>query len=107
MNDPFVLKIDSALENLEQVRRFIDRAANELDVSPETVSDIRLAVDEAVTNIIVHGYKGREDGEIVLSVARRQDGIQVSLVDSAPLVDPTTIVPRALTDIQPGRLDAA
>ena len=66
--------------------------------------NIVLAVDEACQNIIVHGYKDRENGEIVLYLARRRDGIQVSLVDSAPLVDPATITPRALTDIQPGRL---
>ena len=47
--------------------------------------NIVLAVDEACQNIIVHGYKGREDGEILLSLARKHDGIQVCLVDSAPL----------------------
>ena len=98
------VRFPAQADRLKLVRGSIRAAARMCGFNDTAAQHIVLAVDEACQNIIVHGYKGREDGEIVLSVARRQDGIQVSLVDSAPLVDPTTIVPRALTDIQPGRL---
>ena len=98
------VRFPAQADRLKLVRGSIRAAARMCGFNDTAAQNIVLAVDEACQNIIVHGYKGREDGEIVLSVARRQDGIQVSLVDSAPLVDPTTIVPRALTDIQPGRL---
>jgi sigma-B regulation protein RsbU (phosphoserine phosphatase) len=98
------MRFPARADRMKLVRGSIRAAARMCGFNDTAAQHIVLAVDEACQNIIVHGYKGREDGEIVLSVARRQDGIQVSLVDSAPLVDPATIVPRALTDIQPGRL---
>ena len=98
------LRFPAQANRLKLVRGAIRAAARMCGFNDTAAQNIVLAVDEACQNIIVHGYKGREDGEIVLSLARRADGIQVCLVDSAPLVDPATIVPRALTDIKPGRL---
>ncbi len=98
------LRFPAQAERLKLVRGSIRAAARMCGFNDTAAQNIVLAVDEACQNIIVHGYKGREDGEIVLSLARRADGIQVFLVDSPPLVDPAKIVPRALTDIKPGRL---
>ncbi len=98
------LRFPAQADRLKLVRGSIRAAARMCGFNDTAAQNIVLAIDEACQNIIVHGYKGREDGEIVLYLARRRDGIHVSLVDSAPLVDPATITPRALTDIQPGRL---
>ncbi len=91
-------------DRLKLVRGSIRAAARMCGFSDTTAQSIVLAVDEACQNIIVHGYKRREDGEITLSVFRCRDGILVRLRDSAPLIDPATIKPRALNDIRPGRL---
>lgn len=98
------LRFPAQADRLKLVRGSIRAAARMCGFNDTAAQNIVLAVDEACQNIIIHGYKGREDGEIVLHLARRRDGIQVSLVDSAPLVDPATITSRALTDIRPGRL---
>jgi sigma-B regulation protein RsbU (phosphoserine phosphatase) len=98
------LRFPAQADRLKLVRGSIRAAARMCGFNDTAAQNIVLAVDEACQNIIVHGYKGREDGEIVMSLARKQGGIQVSLTDSAPLVDPATITPRALTDIRPGRL---
>ncbi|MCQ2424849.1 MAG: anti-sigma F factor [Lachnospiraceae bacterium] len=39
-----------------------------LDPTVEELSDMRTAVSEAVTNAIIHGYRGRKDGEVYMSV---------------------------------------
>ena len=98
------MRFPARADRMKLVRGSIRAAARMCGFNDTAAQDIVLAVDEACQNIIVHGYKGREDGEILLSLARKRDGIQVVLLDSAPLVDPATIVPRALTDIKPGRL---
>ncbi len=98
------VRFPAQADRLKLVRGSIRAAARMCGFNDTAAQNIVLAIDEACQNIIVHGYKGREDGEIVMSLARRQDGIQISLMDSAPLVDPATITPRALSDIQPGRL---
>lgn len=48
-----------------------------------------VAVNEAVTNILLHGYKGRS-GELRIEVRRQGNELQVCLEDEAPLFDPTT-----------------
>ncbi len=57
----------------------------------ESLSDIRgdmlLAVDEAATNIIVHGY-GECGGSIAVSVERLADELIVQLRDEADPFDP-------------------
>ena len=98
------LRFPAQADRLKLVRGSIRAAARMCGFNDTTAQNIVLAVDEACQNIIVHGYQGREDGEIVLCIARRADGIQVRLRDSAPLVDPATIKPRPLTDIRPGKL---
>jgi serine/threonine-protein kinase RsbW len=61
-----------------------------LGVDPILVNDIVLAVDEAVTNIIIHGYAG-QPGDIEIRVTREADALVVQLEDEAPAFDPQTV----------------
>lgn len=68
---------------------------------------IALALDEALCNVLRHGYEGREDGLIELSIDARREPIPwISLViaDRGRQVDPATIQSRDLTDVRPGGL---
>ena len=100
------LRFPARADRLKLVRGGVRAAARMCGFNDATAQSIVLAVDEACQNVIVHGYKGRADGEIVLGVFRRRDGILVRLRDFAPPVDPATIKPRALDDIRPGKLGA-
>ncbi len=98
------LRIPARADRLKLVRGGIRAAARMCGFNDSNAQIIVLAVDEACQNVIVHGYKGRPDGEIVLGVFRHRDGILVRLRDFAPPVDPAKIKPRALDDIRPGKL---
>lgn len=98
------LRFPARADRLKLVRGGVRAAARMCGFNDATAQSIVLAVDEACQNVIVHGYKGRADGEIVLGVFRRRDGILLRLRDFAPPVDPATIKPRALDDIRPGKL---
>ena len=68
---------------------------------------ISLAVDEALCNIIRHGYNCRDDGRILISLSQREaqsPGIEIVIEDDALQVDPDTIRSRDLEDIRPGGL---
>ena len=89
MSGEHSLAIDASLENLHEVRDFLATSGGKLNIAPETVADLQLAVDEAVTNIIVHGY-GNRPGSIKVSMDRDADAnVVVRLRDDAPLYDPT------------------
>lgn len=82
MGERQVLAVSAELTNLDQVRRFIREAATALGARSAAVSDLQLAVDEAVTNIVVHGYR-RAGGEIEVELERQQDALLVRVRDNA------------------------
>lgn len=75
--------------NLAAVRRFIGENARQLCNNDDFIYDIVLAVDEIVTNIIVHGYED-EPGEIIIEIYNHDDSLSVIIKDNAPLFDPHT-----------------
>jgi len=73
------LSIPARLERLHEVRDFVDRASGEAGFDEQARYEIKLAVNEAVTNAIRHGSQSADDlvrleitdrgGELVFSVA--------------------------------------
>jgi serine/threonine-protein kinase RsbW len=57
-------------------------------------------VDEAATNIILHGYRGAP-GWVDLTVKRADDRLVVTIEDAAPAFDPT-VVPAPDLGVPPG-----
>jgi serine/threonine-protein kinase RsbW len=90
MNQPYTLHLSAELKNLAVIRRFMEEAAMELQAPRMAIEEMTLAVDEAVTNVIIHGYR-RGPGTIEIKMYRDGDLLVVSLRDQAPPFDPTTV----------------
>jgi serine/threonine-protein kinase RsbW len=80
------LEIEADLGKLKSIREYVTESATALGVRPTALDDLCLAVDEAVTNILTHGYDGT--GEISLELAAAGPDIVVCLRDQAPTFDP-------------------
>ncbi len=77
------------LQSLEDFRAFIrEHCAQVPGMSAELLYDIQLAVDEACTNIITHGYAGMNPGSIILDLHVAADKITVSLIDFGHSFEP-------------------
>ena len=87
---------DAELNNLTPIRLFIEETALALQFQLKETGDMMQAVDEAVTNVITHGYLGKP-GQIELTVARENDCLLVRIRDQAPYFDPTVVPPPNLT----------
>ena len=98
------LRFPARADRLKLMRGPVHGAARMCGVSDTTAQDVVLAVDEACQNIIVHAYSGRDDGEIVLTLVHRDQGLLVQLRDFGPVTDPSQIRHRALDDVKPGKL---
>lgn len=92
MDSTTSLRVSAHLKNLTLIRRFIEQGAAALGASPEAVDDLVLAVDEAVTNVIIHGYHS-EPGTIDIELRREGDMLVILLGDQAPPFDPNTVPP--------------
>jgi serine/threonine-protein kinase RsbW len=90
------LRMTAKLENLVEIRHFVQKTAAASGVDPDVIPDVLLAVDEAVTNVLVHGYQGQM-GMIEIELRRKGDSLVVCLRDQAIPFDPTTVPPPDLT----------
>jgi serine/threonine-protein kinase RsbW len=60
------------------------------DAPPACLDDLVQAVDEAATNIVVHGY-ARRGGAIDIEARLVDEQIVIVLSDTAPSFDPTSV----------------
>lgn len=96
MNPSSRIQIEADVKNLVKIRSFVQQSVSELGVIQEEIDDVILAVDEAATNIILHGYK-EEPGMLEIEVSRESDTLVLHLLDQAPSYNPTQVPPPDLT----------
>ena len=95
----------ATLSNLKNIRLFVTNFLNDYELEMKLVNNIKLAVDESVSNIIKHGYKGEDENnkiEIKLELIKKK--LSIHLFDNGTPVKQKNIQPRNLKDIKPGGL---
>jgi serine/threonine-protein kinase RsbW len=87
---PASLTIPSDINEIPRVSELIESVMQGQGFLNEDILDTQLAVEEVVTNVIVHGY-GNAGGEIL--VACRADGraIEIRIEDHAAPFDPRSL----------------
>lgn len=88
MPQRFQITRAAELESLSVFRQFISDCCANHNVPHDTVFDLKLAVDEACTNVIEHGYKGMDPGSIILSFRIERDRILVQITDFGHIFEP-------------------
>jgi serine/threonine-protein kinase RsbW len=86
------LRVDAQPASLAAIRRFVRAAASAEGLDPTRAAGLVQAVDEAATNVMVHGYR-QVQGELEIDAHREGDDLVVVLRDQAPQFDPTTVPP--------------
>ncbi len=66
---PLTLSLPARAENVAIVRHVLGGVAEAVGLGPDTLDDLRLAVSEACTNVVVHAYvDGPADGILEVDV---------------------------------------
>lgn len=113
MSDPPHVRVElmSDPTYLSGAREMVVAVARRLGFSDEVACRIALAVDEALCNVIRHGYEGSTDRPIWLSLWPIQPGpdhdkpgLRIVIEDEARQVDIEQIKGRPLDEIRPGGL---
>lgn len=75
------LSFCSHLENEAFARTSVIAFLMPLSMSVEEVMEIKTIMAEAIVNAMIHGYEGREDGEVIVSVSYDEQKIVTIIVE--------------------------
>ena len=110
---PIEIRINSDPTHLCVVRAAVETAASRWGLKAKDCDALVLAVDEALTNIIRHGYSGRADQSIWVTLSPlKQDhrqGVEVVIDDETENIDPQALKPKpqqppTANNVKPGGL---
>jgi serine/threonine-protein kinase RsbW len=98
----FRLVIPSRTDYLNRVTGLAKRASMAVGLDETSAAKVSIAVDEAVTNIILHAYKGDPDKQVEVELVFSDDALEVHLrhgghglrQDQVSLPDPSEYVRR-------------
>jgi anti-sigma regulatory factor (Ser/Thr protein kinase) len=99
-----VVSVPSHPKYLCVVREVTARIGLMHDLGEEVVEEIKLAVDEACSNVIKYAYRGNADKRIVVRYKVDRGQFEVVIEDSGIKADPGVIRGRKLEEVRPGGL---
>jgi serine/threonine-protein kinase RsbW len=82
------LTLPARAENIAIVRHAFGALGEAFDVDPQTLSDIRLAVTEACTNVVVHAYPDGREGPLEVLASLYQEQLTVLVRDEGHGITP-------------------
>lgn len=90
------LMIDSDLRVLSRARQFVRKVVQLLfidEVKAERIEEFELAINEAVTNIILHAYQNKKGNQIDIIAENCGDELKISLIYVGESFDPNSVSP--------------
>ena len=104
MEDSVTITVPSHPKYLSVVRAVTARMAQLHEMTETVIDDIKLAVDEACSNVIKHAYKGQTGRKITLKYTIQQGTFTVSIDDNGMKLAIEQMKGRSLDDVRPGGL---
>jgi anti-sigma regulatory factor (Ser/Thr protein kinase) len=103
------MELDSRLTELTRVQPWIDALADQYGVSEDTRFAMHLCVEEALANVVMHGYRNEPGHPIVMRSAISGNNLVFVIEDRAPAFAPVEPAGRGeattavnLDSIEPG-----
>lgn len=93
MKNTLTIHIQNRLSELEKVNQRLQTFFNAHPQSMHVRNAVHLAIDELISNIILHGYADRADHQIEIRVALVEDHLVVKIEDDARPFNPLTAPP--------------
>ena len=82
LQNSITLIMDSRGENVALARSMVAALASQLEtITVNELEEIKVAVSEAVSNAVIHGYEGRRDQKVTIAADLLADGILITISD--------------------------
>jgi len=103
-----VLRIGTGQADVERVFPWLDEVAGPNQIPERLLYSMHVALEEAVMNVVLHGYAASEDGEVSIRFHASQGAAVLEVEDGGREFDPVTAeLPSqamSLTETKPGGL---
>jgi serine/threonine-protein kinase RsbW len=103
------LELDSRLTELSRVQPWIETLADQHGFAEDARFAMQLCVEEALANVILHGYRSEPGHAIVLRASIFEGALWLAIDDQAPHFSPIEpglenngTIPANLESIEPG-----
>jgi serine/threonine-protein kinase RsbW len=87
-NDRLRLTMPNTLHYFDTAQLFVRETAKKFGFTGKALNEIDLAIEEAVTNVMKHGYDPEENAEFDLMCERIPDGIEIIIKEHGIPFDP-------------------
>ena len=81
--------LHNEIQQIPQLASFLETIAEEKNISQALTMSLNLALEEAVTNVILYAYPEGTDGLVDIEAVLRDDSLEFILSDSGKPFDPT------------------
>ncbi|MDK2820050.1 MAG: hypothetical protein PWP31_15 [Clostridia bacterium] len=81
IKNKMILEFLSVPENVGLARVAVAAFAAQVDMKLNELEEIKVAVSEAVSNSIIHGYGGDPNGMVRVEVERNEEGLVITVED--------------------------
>lgn len=85
------LVLQSSFDEIDRLEPYLKTIQQQAGFGDDLFSQLRLAVNEAVTNAIVHGNKEDASKKVRVTADLQQDVLQISVKDQGPGFDPSSL----------------
>ena len=83
------LILHNDIKKIPQLADFVETIADETHLDPGLAMSLNLALEEAVTNVILYAYPEGSDGLVDIEAILREDSLEFIITDSGKAFDPT------------------
>ena len=91
------LLLRNDIQQIPQLADFVGSIADEMQLSQHLALNLNLALEEAVTNVILYAYPKGSEGLVEVEAILRKDALKFIISDGGMPFDPTTVPPVDVT----------
>jgi len=88
--------VPATIDAIEEVALYVEECLEQAEVPLMEATRIQLAVEEAVTNVVTHGYE-TTGGQVSIRCVSSPELVTITITDTGPAFDPTKIPPADIT----------
>lgn len=85
------ITINANIDLIRPVRNLVDRIGRRCALSPKNIHAVKLATEEALTNIIGHGHREKSQGKITIKIYVQFHRLSVIIIDRGISFDPRKV----------------